>query len=178
MRNEALAVKYRPNNWNDVCEQYSVRIILQQQLETNSFQHAYLFCGSSGTGKTTCARIFADEINNHEGTPIELDAASNSGVEDVRNIIQQAKTKSLDSEYKVFIVDECHSLSNTAWQAFLKLIEEPPAKSIFIFCTTNPEKIPKTILSRVQRYTFNRISQDGIVTRLISILENEGYKQK
>ncbi len=80
MNKIALAVKYRPKNWNDVCEQNSVRVILQQQLETNSFQHAYLFCGSSGTGKTTCARIFADEINNHEGAPIELDAASNSGV--------------------------------------------------------------------------------------------------
>lgn len=173
MRSETLAVKYRPKIWDDVCEQDSVRVILQQQLETNSFQHAYLFCGSSGTGKTTCARIFASEINKHEGAPIELDAASNSGVEDVRNIIQQAKTKSLDSEYKVFIIDECHSLSNTAWQAFLKLIEEPPAKSIFIFCTTNPEKIPKTILSRVQRYDFKRISQKGIVNRLDYILENE-----
>lgn len=174
MRNETLAVKYRPKIWDDVCEQDSVRVILQQQLETNSFQHAYLFCGSSGTGKTTCARIFADEINKHIGEPIELDAASNSGVEDVRNIIQQAKTKSLDSEYKVFIIDECHSLSNTAWQAFLKLIEEPPAKSIFIFATTNPEKIPKTILSRVQRYDFKRISQEGIVQRLLYILRSEG----
>lgn len=178
MGTQSLAVRYRPHKWLDLVEQDSIKIILQQQLESGEFQHAYLFVGGAGTGKTTTARIFANEINKGSGTPIELDAASNSGVEDVRNIIQQAKTKSLDSEYKIFIIDECHSLSNTAWQAFLKLIEEPPAKSIFIFATTNPEKIPKTILSRVQRYTFNRISQDGIVTRLISILENEGYKQK
>ena len=93
----------------------------------------------------------------------------------MRNIIQQAKTKSLDSEYKVFLIDECHAISNTGWQAFLKLIEEPPAKSIFIFCTTNPERIPRTILSRVQRYDFQRISQSGIVNRLMYILDNEGY---
>ena len=173
MSKEALATKYRPKTFSDVVEQDSTKVILQQQLKTGEFQHSYLFIGGAGTGKTTCARIFADEINKHEGTPIELDAASNNGVDDVRNIIQQAKTKSLDSEYKVFIIDECHSLSNTAWQAFLKLIEEPPAKSIFIFCTTNPEKIPKTILSRVQRYDFKRISQDGIVDRLDYICANE-----
>ena len=169
----SLAVRYRPKTFSDVVEQDSTKVILQQQLKTGEFQHSYLFVGGAGTGKTTCARIFADEINKHEGTPIELDAASNNGVDDVRNIIQQAKTKSLDSEYKVFIIDECHSLSNTAWQAFLKLIEEPPAKSIFIFCTTNPEKIPKTILSRVQRFDFKRISQDGIVDRLDYICANE-----
>ena len=178
MSKEALATKYRPKVFDDVVGQDSIKIILQQQLESGEFKHAYLFVGGAGTGKTTCARIFANEINEHKGSPIELDAASNSGVDDVRNIIQQAKTKALDSEYKIFIIDECHSLSNTAWQAFLKLIEEPPAKSIFIFATTNPEKIPKTILSRVQRYTFNRISQSGIVARLISILENEGYRHK
>ena len=173
MAKETLAVRYRPHEWSDLVEQDSIKIILQQQLESGEFKNAYLFVGGAGTGKTTTARIFANEINNHIGVPIELDAASNSSVEDVRNIIQQAKTKSLDSEYKVFIIDECHSLSNTAWQAFLKLIEEPPAKSIFIFCTTNPEKIPKTILSRVQRYDFKRISQKGIVNRLDYILNEE-----
>lgn len=173
MSKVALAVKYRPKTFSDVVEQDSTKVILQQQLESGEFKNSYLFVGGAGTGKTTCARIFANEINKGEGNPIELDAASNSGVDDVRNIIQQAKTKSLDSEYKVFIIDECHSLSNTAWQAFLKLIEEPPAKSIFIFCTTNPEKIPKTILSRVQRYDFKRISTDGIVARLRYIADIE-----
>ena len=176
MAKEALATKYRPKTFDDVVEQDSTKIILKQQLDSGEFQHAYLFVGGAGTGKTTCARIFANEINKHEGTSIELDAASHGGVDDVRNIIQQAKTKSLDSEYKIFIIDECHSLSNTAWQAFLKLIEEPPAKSIFIFCTTNPEKIPKTILSRVQRYDFKRISNSGIRNRLIYIYCKEGFK--
>lgn len=179
MSKVTLAVRYRPKVFSDVVEQDSTKVILQQQLESGEFKNSYLFVGGAGTGKTTCARIFANEINNGQGSPIELDAASNSGVEDVRNIIQQAKSKSLDSEYKVFIIDECHSLSNTAWQAFLKLIEEPPAKSIFIFCTTNHEKIPKTILSRVQRYDFKRISQNGITERLAYILDEEnitGYK--
>ena len=176
MASKTLAVKYRPKTFDDVTEQGSIKIILQQQLSSGEIKNAYLFCGPAGCGKTTCARIFANEINNGLGNPIEMDAASNSGVDDVRNIIQQAQTKSLDSEYKVFIIDECHSISNTGWQAFLKLIEEPPAKSIFIFCTTDPQKIPRTILSRVQRYDFTKISQKGIVDRLRYILENEGYE--
>lgn len=170
---KSLAIKYRPTTFADVVEQEAIKVILQQQLKTNTVKNSYLFCGGAGTGKTTCARIFANELNNHKGNAIEMDAASNNSVDDVRNIIQQAKTKSLESEYKVFILDECHSLSNTAWQAMLKLIEEPPAKSIFIFCTTDPQKVPKTILSRVQRYDFHRISQTGIVNRLHYILDLE-----
>lgn len=170
---QSLAVKYRPTTFDDVVEQTSVKVILQQQLKTGEVKNAYLFCGPAGCGKTTCARIFANEINNGEGNPIELDAASNNGVDDVRNIIQQAKTKSLNSEYKIFIVDECHAISNAGWQAMLKIIEEPPAKSIFIFCTTDPQKIPKTIMSRVQRYDFKRMSLEGIVNRLKYILDEE-----
>ncbi len=171
---KSLAIKYRPQTWEDVTEQGSTKIILQQQLASHEVKNAYLFCGPAGCGKTTCARIFAHDINNGQGNPIELDAASNNSVDDVREIIQQAQTKSLDSEYKIFIIDECHALSNSAWQAMLKLIEEPPAKSIFIFCTTDPQKIPKTIISRVQRYDFQRISQKGIVQRLKQILHDEG----
>ena len=173
MASRALAVKYRPTDFSSVTEQEILTTILKQQISSKQIQHCYLFCGPAGCGKTTCARIFANEINGGQGIPVELDAASNNGVEDVRNIIQQAQTKSLDSEYKTFIIDECHSLSNAGWQAFLKLLEEPPAKSIFIFATTDPQKIPKTILSRVQRYDFQRISQQGIVHRLQYILANE-----
>ena len=173
MAKQSLAVLYRPKDWDSVVEQSSAKVILQQQLESGEIKNAYLFCGGAGTGKTTCARIFANEINKGQGNPIEMDAASHNGVDDVRNIIQQAKTKSIDSEYKVFIIDECHSISNTGWQAFLKIIEEPPAKSIFIFCTTDPQKIPKTILSRVQRFDFHRISLNGIVDRLTYILNEE-----
>ena len=112
-------------------------------------------------------------INDGEGNPIEVDAASNSGVDNVRQIIDDAKRKPLDAEYKIFIVDECHSLSSGAWQALLKTLEEPPKFTIFIFCTTDPQKIPNTILSRVQRYNFQKISNEGIVNRLISIIKKE-----
>lgn len=174
---KSLAIEYRPKTFEDVVEQNSTVLILKQQLKTDTVLHSYLFCGGAGTGKTTCARIFAKEINKGKGSPIEMDAASNSSVEDVRNIITQAKTQSLDSEYKVFIIDECHSISSQGWQAFLKLIEEPPAKSLFIFCTTDPQKIPKTILSRVQRYDFQRISCQGIIDRLKYILDIEKNKR-
>ena len=170
---KSLAVKYRPTTFDDVTEQGSVKIILQEQIDTGTIKNGYLFCGSAGTGKTTCARIFANEINKGQGNPIEMDAASNNSVEDIRNITAQAQTKSLDSEYKIFIIDEAHALSNSAWQAMLKTLEEPPLKSIFIFCTTDPQKIPKTILSRVQRYDFQRISQKGIMQRLTHILHKE-----
>lgn len=173
MERQALAVKYRPAKFEDVCEQKSTITILQNQLNTNTFKHAYLFSGPAGCGKTTCARIFANEINQGSGNPIEMDAASNSGVDDVRKIISQAQTQAIDSEFKVFIIDECHAISNTGWQAFLKLIEEPPAKSIFIFCTTDPQKIPATILSRVQRYQFNRISSASIHQNLRQIAKFE-----
>ena len=173
----SLAVKYRPTSFDDVTEQSSVRLILENQISTNTIKHGYLFCGGAGTGKTTCARIFANMINKGQGVPIELDAASNNSVDDIRRLTEDAQTQSIDSEYKVFILDEVHSLSNQAWQAMLKTLEEPPAKSIFIMCTTNPEKIPATILSRVQRYTFKRISQQGIFKRLHYIaLEELGMK--
>lgn len=170
---KALAIKYRPSTFEDLTEQSEVVTILKNQIETNTIKHGYLFCGGAGTGKTTSARIFANMINKGAGTPIELDAASNNSVEDIRRLTDDAQTQSIDSEYKVFVIDECHSLSNQAWQAMLKTLEEPPAKAIFIFCTTNPEKIPQTILSRVQRYNFQRISHNGIVSRLKHILENE-----
>lgn len=169
----SLAVKYRPKCWEDVTEQSVVKDILENQVRTKTVQSAYLFTGPSGTGKTTSARIFANMINDGKGNPIEVDAASNSGVDNIRQIIEDAKRKPLDAEYKIFIVDECHSLSDSSWQALLKTLEEPPKFTIFIFCTTNPEKIPATILSRVQRYNFQKISTSGITHRLQYILERE-----
>lgn len=170
MAKEALAIKYRPKTFNDLTEQSAIKDILENQIKTKTFQQGYLFTGPAGTGKTTSARIFASMINDGKGNPIEVDAASNSGVDNIRQIIEDAKRKPLDAEYKIFIVDECHSLSNGAWQALLKTLEEPPKFTIFIFCTTDPQKIPNTILSRIQRYNFQKISNQGIAERLSSIL--------
>lgn len=169
----SLAVKYRPKTFDDVVEQNAIKIILTEQIKTESFKHAYLFCGPAGCGKTTAARIFANELNKGMGNPIEVDAASNNGVDNIREIIDNAKRKSLDSEYKIYIIDECHMLSTGAWNAMLKLLEEPPKGTIFIMCTTDPQKIPATILSRVQRYDFSKISLDKIVDRLKYILAAE-----
>lgn len=175
MAKESLAVKYRPKVFEDMTEQSAIKDILENQINTKTFQHGYLFTGPAGTGKTTSARIFANMINEGKGNPIEVDAASNSGVDNIRQIIEDAKRKPLDAEYKIFIVDECHSLSDSSWQALLKTLEEPPKFTIFIFCTTDPQKIPNTILSRVQRYNFQKISNEGIVKRLEDICEMEGY---
>ena len=115
----------------------------------------------------------ANAINNNEGEPIEIDAASNNGVDNIRQLIVDAQQTAIDSEYKVYIIDETHMLTTAAWNAALKLIEEPPSNTIFIFCTTNPEKIPNTILSRVQRFDFKRISTKEIVDRLEFICNEE-----
>lgn len=174
---QPLANKYRPKTFEDVSEQMAIKVIIENQIKNNDVRNAYLFCGGAGTGKTTCARIVADLINEHKGQPIELDAASNNSVEDVRRIITDSKFKALDSKYKIYIIDECHSLSNAAWQAMLKLLEEPPKFTVFIFCTTDPQKIPGTILSRVQRYNFQKISKEGIVKRLKYIIQSENNER-
>lgn len=171
----SLAVKYRPKNFSELTEQKSIVKILEQELATNHVKNCYLFSGKSGSGKTTAARALASAINNNIGEPIEIDAASNSSVENVRNIIRSAQERSIDSKYKVYIIDECHALSNQAWQAFLKCIEEPPEFTIFIFCTTDPQKVPATILNRVEKFNFTRISNSGIESRLRYICTQEGF---
>ena len=168
-----LSTKYRPSKFSDVIGQDVTVKILENQLKTNTTVGSYLFCGPSGCGKTTAARIFANELNKHQGHPIEIDAASNNGVDNVRNIIANANQRSLDSEYKVFIIDEAHALSADATQAFLKLIEEPNPYTKFIFCTTNPEKIPQTIITRVQQFNFLKVPNDLIKERLIYIINAE-----
>lgn len=168
-----LATKWRPKCFAEVVGQETVVSILSKQIETKTFKNCYLFCGQRGTGKTSVARIMANEINNHEGTPIEIDAASNNGVDNIRQIISEAQQTSIDSDYKVYILDEVHMLTVQAWNAALKLIEEPPEHTIFIFCTTDPEKIPDTILSRVQRFDFKKLSNKQIADRLEFILNEE-----
>lgn len=171
---EALATKYRPRTFEDVVCQDNIKKVLTNQLDTGEVKQAYLFCGSAGTGKTTSARIFANEVNGGKGKPIEIDGASNNGVDNIRNIIDDCRMKSLDSKYKVYIIDEVHMLSIGAFNALLKVLEEPPKGVIFILCTTDPHKIPATILSRVQRFQFKRIPQNEVVKRLQYVLQQEG----
>ena len=135
--------------------------------------HSYISDGFIPTHNTTTARILADIANEGVGEPIEIDAASHSGVDAMREIVQQAKSFPMIGKYKVFIIDEVHSISSAGWQVLLKVLEENPAKSIFILCTTNPEKIPATILSRVQTFQLSKISLEGIVGRLRHIVEEE-----
>ena len=168
-----LGNKYRPIDWNDVVEQDSIVTILNRQIETGNVRNSYMFTGKSGGGKTTCARVFANKLGS---IPIEVDAASNSGVDNIRLIIEDAQERSISSKYKVYIIDECHMLSNAAWNAILKTIEEPPKYTIFIFCTTDPQKVPATILNRVQRYNFTNISVKGILDRLMYVCIKENYE--
>ena len=171
---EALATKYRPRTFKDVVCQDNIKKVLTNQLDTGEVKQAYLFCGSAGTGKTTSARIFANEVNGGKGKPIEIDGASNNGVDNIRNIIDDCRMKSLDSKYKVYIIDEVHMLSIGAFNALLKVLEEPPKGVIFILCTTDPHKIPATILSRVQRFQFKSIKKNEVVKRLQYVLQQEG----
>lgn len=172
---ESLANKYRPRTFQDVCGQGSIIKILEKQIENKEYKHSYLFTGPSGTGKTTIGRILAKEINGSFAGLEEMDAASNNGVENVRAIVKAAQERSISSKYKIYIIDECHSLTNAAWQAFLKCIEEPPEFTIFIFCTTDPQKIPPTIINRCQRYNLSKISMDKLVDRLTYICKEEGF---
>lgn len=170
---ETLAVKYRPKTFDEVVGQNVVKSILTNQIATGQIKGAYLFEGPAGCGKTTSARLFAKAINGSEADVIEVNAASNNSVDDVRRITEGAKYQSLSSKYKVYILDECHLLSPSAWGALLKTLEEPPANTIFVLCTTDAQKIPQTIISRVQAFRFTKIGLQGIQNRLDEICYEE-----
>ena len=170
---ETLNLKYRPRSFSEVTGQNTIVSILSKQIATKTFKNTYLFCGPSGCGKTTLARIVAREVNDGEGVPIEIDAATNNGIDTVRSLINDSQQASLDAEYKVYIIDEAQALTSAAWGSALKLIEEPPLHCIFIFCTTDPQKIPETILTRVQRFDFKRIKDEDIYNRIEFILNEE-----
>lgn len=190
----ALYRKFRPQEFEDVKGQDHIVTTLKNQIKADRIGHAYLFCGTRGTGKTTVAKIFAKAVNcEHpvDGSPcgecpsckgiaagtsmnvIEIDAASNNGVDNIRQIREEVSYRPTEGKYKVYIIDEVHMLSTGAFNALLKTLEEPPAYVIFILATTEAHKIPITILSRCQRYDFHRISIDTIADRLTELMEAE-----
>src|SRR5574344_1876839 len=189
---KVLYRKYRPQDFNDLYGQESIKKILMDSIINNKIAHAYIFCGPRGTGKTSTAKLFAKTINcenpnngipcgkcnaclNYEDSPdiIEIDAASNNGVDEIRELRDNIKILPTFSKYKIYIIDEVHMLSQSAWNAFLKTLEEPPKHVIFILATTEIQKIPITVLSRCQRYTFKKITKDVIKQRLLTISKEE-----
>lgn len=174
MATNNLANKYRPHRFEDVTEQGIVTTLLSKICSEPDLQiRNFLLTGSAGTGKTTSGIIMANMLNDGIGEPIEIDAASYNGVDAMRGLIDQASTYPVGTKWKVIIVDECHCLTNNAWQLLLKPIEAGVGRTIWIFCTTNPEKIPATILSRVQTFQLSKISLEGINNRLKYILDSE-----
>jgi DNA polymerase-3 subunit gamma/tau len=190
----ALARKYRPQNFLELVGQDAIVKTLKNAIESSRLHHAYLFCGARGVGKTSLARILAKSINCQKGptiTPcqkcaacqsitagnsldvIEIDGASNNLVDDVRELREQVKYLPTDGKYKIFIIDEVHMLTNNAFNALLKTLEEPPAHVIFIFATTEPHKIPVTILSRCQKYDFKKLSLPLLTKHLMQITAQE-----
>ena len=173
------ARKYRPVNFEDVVGQQTITSTLKNAISNNKLAQALLFTGPRGVGKTSCARIVAREINNFKINDdnsyniFELDAASNNGVEGIRNLIDQTRIPPQTGKYKVYIIDEVHMLSSGAFNAFLKTLEEPPSHCIFILATTEKHKIIPTILSRCQIYNFKRITIDDIVSHLEKICKIE-----
>ena len=175
------ARKYRPKNFEDVIGQSHVTKTLINAISNNQISHAYIFCGPRGVGKTTCARIFANKINNinidkkQDGifNIFELDAASNNSVDDIRDLVAQTRIPPQNGKYKVYIIDEVHMLSKAAFNAFLKTLEEPPKYCVFILATTEKQKLIPTILSRCQIFEFHRINSTDIRNHLFSLVEKE-----
>ena len=180
------ALKYRPNSWDTIIGQDNIATTLKQAIESNQLAQAYLFCGPRGVGKTSTARLFAKAINLKHDPKLtdftyniyELDAASNNQVDDIRNLNDQVRIPPQRGNYKVYVIDEVHMLSQSAFNAFLKTLEEPPAHAIFILATTEKHKIIPTILSRCQVYDFHRISIPDMVLHLENIAKKEGVKSE
>ena len=193
---QALYRKWRPSTFDEVVGQEHITSVLRYEIEHGTFSHAYLFCGSRGTGKTTCAKILAKALNCESpvnGSPcgkcpsciniesgaatdvLEMDAASNNSVDDIRNIRDEVVYTPSQLKYRVYIVDEVHMLSGSAFNALLKTLEEPPEHVIFILATTELQKLPATIISRCQRFDFRRISIPVLTERLMKISGSEGF---
>jgi DNA polymerase-3 subunit gamma/tau len=173
---ETLYRKYRPSNFAEVVGQDHVVSVLEASIKKGNISHAYLFAGSRGTGKTSIARILAHEIGVHENDIYEMDAASQSGVDDIRALTDGVNTMPFQSKYKVYILDEAHMLSKAAWNALLKTLEEPPAHVIFVLATTELEKVPETVISRCQTFAFKKPSEQMLKEVINEAAKKEGKK--
>ena len=195
MSYQALYRAWRPQTFSEICDQDAVVRTLKRQVETGRIAHAYLFCGSRGTGKTSAAKVLSRAVNclhPVDGDPcgeceicralqkencmdvMEIDAASNNSVDEIRDLREKIKYPPVQTRYKVYIIDEVHMLSTGAFNALLKTLEEPPAHAVFILATTEPQKLPATVLSRCQRFDFHRISVEAIIARLKVVLAGIG----
>lgn len=176
MHELALYRKYRPKNWEDVVGQDHIVSVLEKSVEEKKVSHAYLFVGSRGTGKTSVARIFAESIGTTVNDLYEIDAASNRGIDDIRELRDGVRVLPFDSKYKIYIIDEVHMLSKDAWGALLKTLEEPPKHVIFILATTEIHKVPDTIISRCQVFNFKKPTDATLKEIVKDIAEKEGYE--
>lgn len=174
-RHGTLYRTYRPQGWGEVRGQEHVVRVLEASIKNKKIAHAYLFSGGRGTGKTSVARILAREIGVTPNDIYEIDAASNTGVDDIRELRDGAYVLPLESPYKVYIVDEAHMLSRNAWNAFLKTLEEPPAHVIFILATTERDKVPETVQSRCEVYTFKKPTREILAQSITDVAKKEGY---
>ncbi|MEI8327949.1 MAG: DNA polymerase III subunit gamma/tau [Candidatus Taylorbacteria bacterium] len=166
---------HRPQKWSEVIGQDSVVDTLKDGITNKRLAHAYLFSGSRGTGKTTVARIFAKALDTNDEDVYEIDAASNRGIDDIRELREHVSVSPFSSAYKVYIIDEVHMLSKDAWNALLKTLEEPPKHVIFILATTELDKVPDTIISRCQTFTFKKPAREIIRKEIVRIAKKEGY---
>ena len=173
MANLVLYRKYRPQKFSEIVGQEHIVQTLQNALASNDVAHAYLFTGPRGTGKTTIARLLAASLGTNATDLIEIDAASNRSIDDIRELREGIRIVPTQSDYKVFIIDEVHMLTKEAFNALLKTLEEPPSHAIFILATTEVHKIPATIISRCQRFDFHPVTQKDLKKRLLSILKKE-----
>ncbi len=176
MHDLALYRKYRPKTFKEVLGQDHIVKVLESSVETNKVSHAYLFVGTRGTGKTSVARIFASSIGVSVNDLYEIDAASNRGIDDIKELRDGVRVLPFDSKYKVYIIDEVHMLSKDAWGALLKTLEEPPKHVIFILATTELHKVPETIISRCQVFTFKKATNTVLKKMLLDVSKKEGFE--
>ena len=167
--------KYRPFDWSDVIGQESIVSVLESSIKMDKIAHAYLFSGTRGTGKTTIARIFARSLEVSDNDVYEIDAASNRGIDDIREIRDGVSVLPFESKYKVYIIDEVHMLTKEAFNALLKTLEEPPQHVIFILATTETDKIPETVLSRCQIFNFKTPNREILKTLINKVAKKEGF---